>query len=559
MVARKDRELTRKELIEAYNDIWSFADLINFRGGSRKFGDVHRELASFLTAPQSIESEENRRRLILMPRGHLKSTVSSVLYSLWRVYRNPNIRILVGTNIKRLGRGFIRELRQYFENGDLQKRVWNCRPHVAGNLVPAISAADRRKRNSQRNNDFTGEEDINFADDSKLIWSMEALQVLRSDILKEPTVMIASVGTTVTGDHYDLLILDDVVDFDNSASENKADTILDWTRDLESVLDPRQKVEFNIGPNTVLVDHVGDEAVILGTRYYEWDYYQYLIDEGASLGVQSFTRNIYKNGVDEEDGYLWPEKFDKFAVERIRRRINNTRRFSSQYLNTIIAPEDAIFAVDRVKWVHPKNVHHTPANEWELVRSGEPVRRVRPMLFIDPAATTNATSDFTVLTVAGYSETKELIILDIDNGRYSPTEVCERLFVMCEKWHLNYVTVEMVGGFKLYEHVIREYMKRTGKLIGIRDYKPSAKLHKKARIEAWLQPLFENNMVYAHETVSMNQEFRNELTLFPRGKHDDVLDTLAAIAEICQPTRKKNHLAAVTPRRQVNSRWGGTR
>jgi hypothetical protein len=278
MTARKDREFTRTDLIKAYNDIWHFADIINFRGGSRKFGNVHRELAEFLTAPQVLESEENRRRLILMPRGHLKSTVSSVLYSLWRIYRNPNIRILVGTNIKRLGRGFIRELRQYFENSELQQKVWNKRPHVAGNLVPAISAADRRKRNSQRNNDFTGEEDINFADDTKLIWSMEALQVLRTEILKEPTVMIASVGTTVTGDHYDLLILDDVVDFDNSATENKADAILDWTRDLESVLDPRQKVEFDIGPNTRLVDYVGDEAVILGTRYFEWDYYQYLID-----------------------------------------------------------------------------------------------------------------------------------------------------------------------------------------------------------------------------------------------------------------------------------------
>lgn len=555
----KERNITRTDLIKAYNDIWHFADIINFRGGSRKFGEVHRELAEFLTAPQVLESEENRRRLILMPRGHLKSTVSSVLYSLWRIYRNPNIRILVGTNIKRLGRGFIRELRQYFENSELQQKVWNKRPHVAGNLVPAISAADRRKRNSQRNNDFTGEEDINFADDTKLIWSMEALQVLRTEILKEPTVMIASVGTTVTGDHYDLLILDDVVDFDNSATENKADAILDWTRDLESVLDPRQKVEFDIGPNTKLVDYVGDEAVILGTRYFEWDYYQYLIDEGTALGVKVFSRNIYKNGVDDEDGYIWPEKFDKLAIERVRRRINNTQRFSSQYLNTIIAPEDAIFTLDRVKWISPRNVHHTPANEWELVKVGEPTRRVKPMLFIDPAATTNSTSDFTVLTVAGYSEAKELIILDIDNGRYTPTEVCERLFEMCEKWHLNYVTVEMVGGFKLYEHVIREHMKRTGKLIGIRDYKPSAKLHKKARIEAWLQPLFENNMVIAHEFVASNQEFRNELTLFPRGKHDDVLDTLAAIAEIGQPARKKGHLAAVTPRRQVNSRWGGTR
>ena len=555
----RERQLTRKDFIDAYNDIWAFADLIKFRGGRSQFGQVHHELAEFLTEPQRIECDENRRRLILMPRGHLKSTLSSVLYTLWRVYRNPNIRILVGTNIKRLGRAFIRELRQYFENGELQRTVWNCRPHVEGPLVPALSAADRRKRNSRRNNDFSGEEDVNFAEDTKLIWSMEALQVTRTDILKEPTVMIASVGTTVTGDHYDLLILDDVVDFDNSSTENKADDILDWTRDLESVLDPRQQVVFHLSETVKLIDNVGDEAVILGTRYYEWDYYQYLLDEAPMLGIKSFIRNIYANGLDNSDGYLWPQKFNEQAIERVRRRVNDNKRFSSQYLNTIIAAEDATFSVDKVKWIHNDNLHHTPANEWEAHVRGEPTKRIKPMLFIDPAATVNSTSDFTVLTVAGYSESKELIILDIDNGRYTPTEVCERVFYLCEKWHLNSVTVEMVGGFKLYEHVLREYMKRTSKLLGIRDYRPLSKLNKKARIEAWLQPLFDNNMVYAMDHLATNSEFRNELTTFPRCKHDDILDTLAAIAEIAAPVRKRGSRSASTPHRQVNTKWGGSR
>lgn len=554
-----ETQLTRRDFINAYNDIWSFADLIKFRGGRKKFGQVHYELAEFLTEPQRVECEENRRRLILMPRGHLKSTVSSVLYTLWRIYRNPDIRILVGTNIKRLGRAFIRELRQYFEDGNLQKTVWNCRPHVPGPLVPALSAADRRKRNSRRNNDFSGEEDVNFADDTKLIWSMEALQVLRPAILKEPTVMIASVGTTVTGDHYDLLILDDVVDFDNSNTEAKADDILDWTRDLESVLDPRQEVTFNLSETEVLKDNVGDEAVVLGTRYYEWDYYQYLLDESVVLGVKSFIRNIYQNGLDNSDGYLWPEKFNESAIERIRRRINSNQRFTSQYLNTIIAPEDAVFSVDSMKWFRSDNVHHTPANEWEIIRNSEPTRRVKPILFIDPAATVSSTSDFTVLTVAGYTEDKELIILDIDNGRYTPTEVCERIFAMCDKWQLNSVTVEMVAGFKLYEHVIREHMKRNSRVIGIRDYRPQNKLHKKARIEAWLQPLFDNGLVYATEHLATNMEFRNELSTFPRCKHDDILDTLAAVAEIASPVRKKGSRGASTPRRQVNTRWGGVR
>jgi predicted phage terminase large subunit-like protein len=304
---------------------------------------------------------------------------------------------------------------------------------------------------------------------------------------------------------------------------------------------------------------VGDEAVILGTRYYEWDYYHYLMEEEIVLGINKFIRNIYKNGVDDTMGYLWPEKFNKSTIEQIQRRINSAQRFASQYLNTIIASGDATFSVDSVKWISATNIHHSPSGEWEIVRSGEPTRRIKPILFIDPAATTGSTSDFTVLAVAGYSENKELVVLDIDNGRYSPTEVCDRLFALCEKWGINYVTVEMVSGFKLYEHVIREYMKRNGKLIGIRDYRPPARLHKKARIEAWLQPLMDNGMLYASALLSNNMEFRNELTTFPKCRHDDILDALASIAEVAAPTRRKGSVSASTPRRSINSKWGGVR
>jgi predicted phage terminase large subunit-like protein len=558
MTVKKETQPTESQLIGAFNDIWMFADVIGFKGGRSKFGSVHRELAEFLTEAQRLEDEQNRRRLILMPRGHLKSTVSCVLYTLWRIYRNPNIRILVGTNTKRLGRSFIRELRQYFEHDKLQRDVWNRRPHVVGPLVPALSAADRRSKNSNRNNkDFN--DDLNSASDSKLIWSMEALQVNRTEILKEPTVMIASVGTTSTGDHYDLLILDDIIDFDNSNTQNKADDIVDWTRDLESVLDPRQSVLFTLSNNHVLVDYIGDEAVILGTMYYEWDYYHYILEEAEVLGVKTFIRNIYVNGVDDTGGYLWPEKFSALVVERIKRRINNHKRFSSQYLNTILAPEDATFGVERVKWVQSSNIHHTADNTWEVVRHGEPTRRLKPILFLDPAATTSLNSDFSVLTVGGYSESKELIILDIVHGRFTPSEVCEHLFKLCDDWYLNSVTVEMVGGFKLYESVIKEYMKRNNRIIGIRDYRPPARLNKKARIEARLQPLFENGMVYASSLLSNNLEFRNELTTFPRSKHDDILDTMASIAELALPAPKKGTRSASTPRRSVNSKWGGVR
>ena len=181
--------------VRALTDIWAFAELIDYKGGPKKFSKCHYDMTEFLLETQASESFENRRRLILMSRGHSKSSVCSVLYTMWRVYRNPNIRILVGTNIKRLARGFIRELRQYFENKELQETVWNSRPHVAGPLIPVLSAADRRQRNSRRNNNYSNMEmedsgfNINVADDTKLIWSGESLQVTRPAVLKEPTIL----------------------------------------------------------------------------------------------------------------------------------------------------------------------------------------------------------------------------------------------------------------------------------------------------------------------------------------------------------------------------------
>ena len=550
--------------VQALTDIWVFADLIKFRGGATNFSQVHRDMTEFLLMPQRTESFENRRRLVLMSRGHLKSTVCSVLYTLWRVYRNPNIRILVGTNIKRLARGFIRELRQYFENKELQDDVWNKRPHVEGPLVPVLSAADKRTRNSRRNNGFNaddGEFNENVSGDTKMIWSGESLQMTRPAILKEPTIQVASVGSIMTGDHYDLLILDDTVDFDNSNTRSKADTLLDWTRDLESVVDPRTYYDFQYKQGNAYIkfrDYIGDEVVTLGTLYYEWDFYHYLQNDRTELGINVFKRNVFVNGTDNTEGYTWPERFNDIVVNGIRRRINNSQRFSSQYLNAVIAPSNAPFALDKVKWFQQDQAFIRPDRHAEVLLGGT-WRRIKPRLFIDPAATANENSDFTVLGVGGLDENSDFYLLDLVVGKFTPTQVCEYMFMLMDRWLINTVTVEMVAGFALYRHVIEQEMKRRKRVIGIEDYRPPARINKVARIETALEPHFTNGSFYCSNHLNLIPQFRTELTTFPRCKHDDVLDVVAALAVLGSPTRKKGHSAASTPRRVVNTQWGGTR
>jgi hypothetical protein len=338
-VAKAKPESEKHSLrVQALTSLPAFADLIDFQGGWSNFSECHTELANFLTKPQLDKEGQNQlrwqgderasslRRLVLMPRGHLKSTIGTTLYTLWRLYRNPELRIFVGSKDQKLSFSFIREMRQWLENEELQIKVWNNRPHIEGNLIPAI---DKRSRERNRNSDDT--ETL----DRKLIWNNAALQVMRQGRYKEPSVFAGSVGASITGQHYDLVIMDDVIDFKNTESEVKKQRVEDWILDIESVINPVQLVEIPGGAAGTLVDVVGGEFVVSGTRYTVDDFYGQVLERLDELQYVVFSRNIYANGTDASGGYLWKERYNANVERSLRARIS-PRRFSSQYLNTCL-------------------------------------------------------------------------------------------------------------------------------------------------------------------------------------------------------------------------------
>jgi hypothetical protein len=108
-------------------------------------------------------------------------------------------------------------------------------------MVPLLEAQGGRKPKSRRSSDddpFNFDEGYTEAADKKIVWKGDSLQVLRSVILKEPTLHAGSVGAPNTGFHYDLAIYDDLVTFDNADTPEKSQRIIDWVSDMESVIDP---------------------------------------------------------------------------------------------------------------------------------------------------------------------------------------------------------------------------------------------------------------------------------------------------------------------------------
>lgn len=555
--------------VQALRDIWAFADLIDFRGGRKSFYQLHYDMADFNCRQQKYtdNKREYRRRLFLVPREHRKSTVNTVLYSLWRIYRNPNITIIVGCCVKDLALDFIREIRQYLEDEDLIQKVWNNRPHIKGPLIPRLTKASSNYKRSYTE-----------ADDSKVIWTNWALQVVRDLKDKQPTLQALSVGMSPTGKHCDLIILDDVITWDNSDSEIKAQKVRRWTSDLESVL-KKKATKTEICPG--FHEFVGNEVVINGTRYYAWDQYSLYVGNSeteqkerlAKTRYSAFIRDVYKNGVDNSDGYLCPEIFDEESErDIIDTEMMSPAMFAAQFRNKIIADEDIMMTQDDIRVVMPDNYRRTSVSNMinfldqkEQTTNGPRVYSVRVYMVVD-LAVSKSTTDKSGYLIGGYDEKHRLHCVASKKGKWKPSEHYEKVYEAAKHWNVSTVWFEGGSGYQsAFKDNFKNWMK-VKKLppLSVHTIVQPRSITKNDRIKNTLQPIFEQLRFCLSGTVYNQGDLVNEIRFFnpiSTVNSDDMLDMLEMAARIAKPTvaiksqkdrDKYRHLT-------VNTLYGGVR
>lgn len=533
---------------DAIFNYWKFVELIKLEGGIENFEPtLHHQMCDFAAQTQQANFED-RRRLGLVPRAHLKSTLGTKGYSLWRIYRNPNIRIGVGTATTPLAKQFVIYIKQYLENAKLQERVWNRRPHIPGRLVPILDKAGFSRRNQKWDLGIWTE-----AEDKKVVWRGDAVQVLRDKIYNEPTVLACSPNSNITGMHFDLVILDDIINDDTVATAEKREKTLTWTRDLESVIIPLHSESF--GETYQFNEMLGDEVLVWGTRYHVDDYYKYLIDNKEDFGIKIFFRNVFKNGKDATEGYLWEPQFNEKTIIKIRKR-QGVIRFTAQYLNRVVVTEDIIFPTNRITYIVPsKVIAQEKSNLVRILRKDDKGNEygadVKLVSVIDPAISQQKSADFSVTMIGGLDRDRTFYCLDFKFGRFLPAELIGHTYHLLDKWGLNATHIETVGyqlvliqAFKAMFHKYRP--------IALIPYKPRGK--KEDRIKFHLQPLFDNNQIVFMQWMSNCTELQDELEFFP-SIHDDIIDAASMIVEIATPTKEKSSKNAYAPNNVIRGRF----
>lgn len=185
------------------------------------------------THGSTIRALENSdtRKLIVMPRGTFKTSIAVVAFPIWLMIRNPNIRILLDSEVWTLSKNSLREIKSHLK-GD---RFRDAFP----NWKPVLDNQDEMIINT------------------------------RSVPKKEPTITASGIGAGKTGQHYDVIIADDLNSPKNSMKPELAEQVINHYRYYTSILDP------------------GGTIVIIGTRYSELDLIAWIMKNEMGMGDQS--------------------------------------------------------------------------------------------------------------------------------------------------------------------------------------------------------------------------------------------------------------------------------
>jgi len=229
--------------------------------------------------------ENNRYVSLLAPRGHGKTTIVGS-YIVWRIIRDPDIRILIVTI-----------------NQDKADEMMTFVQHqLEGN---------------ERLIDLFGEQKGYSKD-----WSRSTLRVWRAGksgfAHKEPTLSVLGITSSMVGGHYDLIILDDITDQKNSKTEHRRQELIRWYNlTLMPMLEPDGKI------------------LSIGTKWHEKDIHYYFQETSNFIGRR------YQAIIDEEkEEVLWPDRFNYEKLQEIRSGIGSIG-FELQYQNNIVADADA--------------------------------------------------------------------------------------------------------------------------------------------------------------------------------------------------------------------------
>lgn len=381
--------------------------------GYKDWDVVHDDMERFIR-------RKSIRKLLLIPRGHLKTAIVTKGFVIQSLLRNPDIRILIANQVWDKSREMLYEIKQLLtEKTDL--------PKLFGGFI------SERWR----------EDDIVISQ--------------RTKALAAPTIGTSGVEAELTSSHYDMIILDDLQGEKNFQTPDSREKVKRYYRSMMDLIEP------------------GGVIIVIGTRWHLDDVYQYIMDnEKEYYDIE--VRQVIENGK-----IIFPKKFQKKFdpdtkswttvdyhctdyIDYLKKR--PSEEFASQYMNNPIDSENAIFRKSYFKYYDRRP------------------ERLFVSMTIDPAISEKQSADYFAINVSGMDEKYNIYVLDTVKGHWKVAESIDNIFTTFQKWRPSVVGLETIAYQKALKSWLEEKQRERGVFFPITELTRNTNESKEFRIKA---------------------------------------------------------------------------
>jgi len=234
---------------------------------------------------------------------------------------------------------------------------------------------------------------------------------------------------------------------------------------------------------------------------------------------------------DDFSNILWPERWPEKDLREERQTFVNQGKadgYSQEYLNEPIAEGNSFFEKDDLLDI-----------PFQFYRDWETNPGKRPVVFyasIDLAVSTRTHADRSVINVATIDADRYLDIVDVRKDRWAPKDLVDQIFEVDEAYEVDTWFIESGTILKAIGPYLDEEMARRNRFLNLHLMVPSKDKITRAKS---IQARIKAKRVRFDKSADWWPGVEQEMLQFPRGAHDDFVDTMSqyglALDEIITP------------------------
>jgi len=427
------------------------------------------------------------------PRDHGKSEIFCISYPLRRICEDPNIRILIIQKVATEAEKTLGVIKSELESN------FGLKSYYTQHWQETVGQRDISNKSGQ----------VSLAGERQGAWQQRRIYVKRKRRGKDPTVEAVGVGGAITGGHFDLIILDDIEDDENTRTDDRLRGIVEWfTGTIMQLREPHTKI-IVVGTlktnkqdvyNIVLQSPVWDTfktSAILSHSLDEIEFDPVRNADGIIVDVTVRTPGVRT---------LWPQKWPIEALLLEKLASLDVAVWIREKMNDLRALAGKIFKREEFGWFDDALLE-----EIRLAGGFETLVQIWDTAYEEKKA-----ADWSVCVTAGLWRGKAYV-LDVYRAKLALPQLKESIVSQFQIWRPDEVGIEDIGSGK---SVIQVLEQESGIPIARID---TGGRDKTARARS-TTVFIANRRVLLRSGATWLASFLSELTMFPDDENDDQVD-----------------------------------